>query len=109
MTFDSPSSRPVGQADDPQTDDLHLLMAVAILCGQRGVEARMLPIFDSWAHAYPRDALSGIGRGLYLLNQGDPEGAFAAIRHAAENATTRADQARDVLDSLAADLPQYAG
>lgn len=92
-----------------QTDDLHLLMATAILCGQRGVEAHLLPIFDSWALAYPRDALAGIGRGLYLLGQGDPESAFATIRHAAENALTRADQARDVLESLAADLPQYAG
>lgn len=109
MTFDSPSPRSVGPADDSQADDLHLLMATAILCGQRGIEARMLPIFDAWSRAYPRDALAGIGRGLYLLNQGDPEGAFAAIRHAADTATTRADQARDVLDSLSADLPQYAG
>lgn len=108
MTFDSALPAGTSPAGD-QSDDLHLLMATAILCGQRGVEAWLLPIFDAWAHEYPQDALAGIGRGLYLLGQGDPEGAFATIREAARNSTTRADQARDVLDSLAADLPQYAG
>lgn len=97
-----------GSGNPSQDDDLHLLMAVAILSGQRGVEGHVLPIFDAWGHAYPKDALAGIGRGLCLLNQGDAEGAFAAIRAAAQNSTTRADQARDVLESLSADLPQYA-
>lgn len=109
MTFESTSSGAAVSAEEQQVDDLHLLMATAILCGQRGVEAHMMPIFDTWSRAYPHDALAGIGRGLYLLGQGDPESAFAAIRQAAETSTTRADQARDVLDSLAADLPQYAG
>lgn len=108
MTLDT--AAPAGLPNTAeQTDDLHLLMAMAILCGQRGVEAHLLPIFDSWGRAYPGDALAGIGRGLYMLSLGDPEGAFATIREAAQNSTTRADQARDVLESLSADLPQFAG
>lgn len=90
------------------TDDLHLMMAAAILCGQRGVETDLMPIFDSWAQHYPQDALAAIGRGLFMIGNGNPESGYAMIADAAERATTRAEQAREVLASLAQDMPELA-
>ena len=102
------TSQPATSADEAQVDDLHLLMAIAILCGQRGVEAPLMPIFDAWAQHYPDDALAAVGRGLFLVGNGNPEAGFAMIRDATERAKTRVDQARDVLDALAADFPELA-
>lgn len=96
-------------ACDDQIDDLHLMMAAAILCGQRGVDAALMPIFDTWADHYPDDALANIGRGLFMIGHGNPEAGVAIIADAADRATTRADQAREVLASLRADLPELAG
>ncbi|SMO45675.1 hypothetical protein [Paracoccus laeviglucosivorans] len=88
------------------TDDLHLMMAAAILCGQRGVDADLMPIFDSWAQHYPQDALANIGRGLFMIGHGNPEAGYQMIAEAADKATTRAEQAREVLASLRHDLPE---
>lgn len=96
------------QGDTDTIDDLHLLMAAAILCGQRGVDANLMPIFDCWAHHYPQDALANIGRGLFMIGNGNPESGIEMIREAADHATTRAEQAREVLSSLAHDLPELA-
>ena len=96
------------EATADQIDDIHLLMATAILCGQRGVEADLMPVFDCWGHQYPQDAMANIGRGLFLIGNGDAGEGYRLIAEAAENATTRADQARDVLASLAQDLPELA-
>ncbi|QJD18428.1 MULTISPECIES: hypothetical protein [Paracoccus] len=101
-------SLPQAAATADQIDDLHLMMAVAILAGQRGVEAPLMPIFDTWSQHYPQDALAGIGRGLHLIGHGNPEAGYAMIEDAARTATTRAAQARDVLDSLASDFPELA-
>lgn len=96
-------------ASDEQTDDLHLMMAAAILCGQRGVDAALMPIFDTWAEHYPDDALANIGRGLFMIGNGNPEAGYAMISDAADRATTRAEQAREVLASLQSDMPELAG
>ena len=101
-------SMPQTGATADQIDDLHLMMAAAILAGQRGVEASLMPIFDAWSQQYPTDALAGIGRGLHLIGNGNPEAGYAMIEDAARTATTRADQARDVLESLAGDFPELA-
>ncbi|AGT08885.1 hypothetical protein [Paracoccus aminophilus] len=93
---------------DDQTDDLHLMMAAAILCGQRGVETDLMPIFDSWAQIYPQDALANIGRGLHMIGTGNATSGYEMIAEAARSSATRAEQARDVLASLAQDLPDLA-
>ncbi|RMC34934.1 hypothetical protein [Paracoccus alkanivorans] len=96
-------------ADADQIDDIHLLMAAAILCGQRGVETDLMPVFDCWANHYPQDAMANIGRGLFMIGNGNAEAGYRLIVEAAETATSRADQAREVLASLAQDLPELAG
>lgn len=96
-------------ASADQIDDLHLMMAAAILCGQRGTDAPLMPIFDAWADQYPDDALANIGRGLFMIGHGNPEAGVEIISDAANRATTRAEQAREVLASLRADMPELAG
>lgn len=87
-----------------QDDDLHLLMAIAVLVGQRGTDAKTDMIYDAWSRYYPQDALGAVGRGLQMIGQGDTEGGIALIEKAAEHSATRAQQARDVLQSLRAAL-----
>ena len=89
-------------------DDLHLLMAVAVLCGQKGADVEVLPIFEAWALAYPNDALGPIGKGLHLIRAGDAVGGCKMIETAADQASTRAGQARDVIESLRRDVDQIA-
>lgn len=96
------------QGTSDTIDDIHLLMAAAILCGQRGVDSNLMPIFDCWAHHYPHDALANIGRGLFMIGNGNPEAGIELIREAAERSTTRAEQAREVMSSLAHDIPDLA-
>ena len=91
-----------------QIDDLHLMMAAAILCGQRDVEADVMPIFDCWGHFYPEDALANIGRGLFMIGHGNAAAGYELIAEAANSARTRVGQAREVLASLAQDLPELA-
>lgn len=86
-------------ATPEQTDDLHLLMAIAVLCGQRAVDAPLLPIFDTWQREYPQDALGNLGRGLFLIAKGDTEAGIGEIE-TATTAQTRAEQAREVLNAL---------
>lgn len=88
-------------ASPDQVDDLHLLMAVAVLCGQRAVDVPLLPIFDVWQREYPQDALGNLGRGLYLIAKGDTETGLSEIE-TATTAQTRAEQAREVLTALRA-------
>lgn len=88
-------------ATPEQTDDLHLLMAIAVLCGQRAVDAAPLPIFDLWQREYPQDALGSLGRGLHLIAQGDTANGITEIE-TATNAQTRAEQAREVLTAIRA-------
>ncbi|WBU57176.1 hypothetical protein [Paracoccus sediminicola] len=98
----------MNQDNADRIDDLHLMMAAAILCGQRGVEAELMPIFDSWAQHYPEDALANIGRGLFMIGNGNAEAGYQMIAQAAETAKTRVDQAREVLASLEQDMPELA-
>lgn len=100
-------SQPAATAE--QTDDLHLLMAAAILCGQRGVDSDLMPVFDAWALYYPQDALANLGRGLFMIGHGNPEAGMLLIREAATNSQTRAEQAREVLAALEQDLRAIAG
>lgn len=93
---------------EEQVDDIHLLMSIAILCGQRGVGVDTLPVFDAWEKAFPKDAMADIGRGLYMISNGNADDGYARIRKAAENSETRADQAHAVLASLAESLPQFS-
>ena len=93
---------PYGDAEF--TEDLHQLMAVAVLCGHRGVEADVLPVYEAWGLAYPSDALGGIGRGLSLVGTGKPREGYAMIEEAARSSTTRAEQAQEVLARLRADM-----
>lgn len=94
---------------DDVIDDLHLLMAVAILCGQRGVQGDPRAIFDIWSMQYPQDALADIGRGLLLIHEGNAAEGVQMITRAANTATTRVEQAREVLASLSQEIPQIAG
>lgn len=89
-------------------DDLHLLMAIAVLCGQKGAEADVLPIYEAWALAYPDDALGPIGKGLHMIQSGNPVEGTKLIEGAASGATTRAAQARDVIESLRRDVEKIA-
>lgn len=84
-------------ADD---DDLHELMAIAVLCGQRNVKAEVLSIYDAWAEAYPRDALGPIGQGLAMIARGEMREGYRLIDVAADGAETRAEQAQDVRRSI---------
>ena len=90
--------------DDVMVDDLHELMAVAILAAQRGVEAEMRPVFETWGLCYPGDALGPIGTGLSLIRAGETKEGYALVEAAANSAETRRDQAKDVLTSLQTDL-----
>lgn len=91
-------------ASAENTDDLHDLMAIAVLCGHRGVETNVGPIYEAWARAYPNDALGGIGRGLALIGKGQAREGYRLIEETARTATTRQEQARDVLQSLKRDI-----
>ncbi len=91
-------------SDPTFTDDLHELMAVAILAEQRGVDLDTNAIFEAWGHSYPKDALGPIGRGLVLIRSGRTKEGYALVKDAADSAETRKDQAKDVLASLAEDL-----
>ena len=95
---------------DPQNDeDLHELMAIAVLSGQRGVVQDMLPVYEAWSAAYPDDALGGIGRGLAMLRDGQPEEGLALLDRTTRSARTRVEQAREVLAAVRRDFPQMAG
>lgn len=85
-------------------DDLHQLMAIAVLCGHRGVPANVGPVYEAWARVYPDDALGPIGRGLTLVGGGRPREGYAMIEEAARRSTTRADQANDILRRLREDM-----
>lgn len=86
---------------DPSFDeDLHLLVTIAVLTGQRGLTLPVADIYEAWAQAYPQDALGPVGKGLALVGEGNFQDGFEMIAHAAENAKTRAEQAKDVLQSL---------
>lgn len=91
-------------ADAQNTDDLHDLMAVAVLCGHRGVESDVAAIYEAWAKSYPDDALGGIGRGLAMIGNGQVRDGYRLIEETARTASTRNDQARDVLASLKRDI-----
>lgn len=91
-------------SDTSFVDDLHEMMAAAILAEQRGVEVDASPIFEAWGASYPEDALGPVGRGLTLIRTGNTKEGFSLIEGAAQNAKTRQDQARDVLESLKVDL-----
>ncbi|MEM8693413.1 MAG: hypothetical protein AAGG57_16200 [Pseudomonadota bacterium] len=85
-------------------DDLHLLMAVAVLCGHRSVSEDVSPIYDVWSECYPSDALGGIGRGLSMIGNGKPRDGYNLIEETARTATSRGEQAREVLASLRRDM-----
>jgi hypothetical protein len=90
---------------NPQnTDDLHDLMAIAVLCGHRSVQTSMEPIYQVWSRCYPKDALGGIGCGLSMIGKGQPRDGYNLIEETARTAATRADQAREVLESLQRDI-----
>jgi hypothetical protein len=86
-------------------EDLRCLMAVAILCGHKGVPAQIRPIYEAWAAAYPTDALGPIGIGLALVAEGQGREGYRMIAEAARAAQTRAEQAREVLARLEVDMP----
>ena len=88
-----------------QDEDLHLLMAIAVLSGRKGVFGAFLPIYQLWSDVYPADALGGIGLGLNLIAMGDAEGGFALIEETARSAETRADQAKAIMETLRRDHP----
>ncbi len=90
---------------DPSFDeDLHELMAVAILAAQRGVETDTTSIYDTWSLSYPTDALGKVGQGLCLIGAGHSKEGYELIEEAAKTAQTRQDQAQEVLKSLKEDL-----
>lgn len=84
-------------------DDLHLMMAVAVAAGQRGVPVDLAPVYEAWEQAYPQDALGPLGRGLSMIVKGDTDEGYRLVEAAAA-ASTRADQAREVLETLRSDL-----
>ncbi len=90
--------------DEVLVDDLHEMMAVAILAAQRGVDADMTGVFETWGLCYPGDALGPIGKGLSLIKAGETKEGYALVETAANTAETRRDQAKDVLTSLQTDL-----
>lgn len=90
---------------DPRNDaDLHQLMAIAVVSGQRGVIANTLPIYEAWSGVYPRDALGAVGRGMALIAAGKMREGYVLIEDAARGAETRTEQARDVLETLKRDI-----
>lgn len=94
---------------DPQNDDdLHELMAVAVLCGHKGVRHDMRAVYEAWAHAYPDDALGGVGRGLMMIAAGQSREGYRLIEDTSRTALTRADQAREVLATLKRDIAALA-
>lgn len=96
-------------ASSQNDDDLHELMAVAVLCGHRAVEADVSAIYDAWAKAYPQDALGGIGRGLTMIGNGQAREGYRVIEETARTATTRVEQAEEVLASLKRDIQAIVG
>lgn len=94
--------------DARNDDDLHLLMAAAVLCGQRGVSHDVAPIYEAWARAYPQDALGGIGRGLAMIGRGEAREGYRLIEETSRTATTRREQAQDVLATLKRDIQALA-
>ena len=95
--------------DARNDEDLHQLMAIAVLCGQRGVVHDMLAIYEAWSAAYPEDALGGIGRGLAMIRDGQPEDGLMMLERTAQTSRTRTEQARDVLTAVRRDYEQMAG
>lgn len=95
-------SEPFSNPDN--TEDLHELMAIAVLCGHRGVQTSMEPIYQVWHKCYPTDALGGIGCGLSLIGSGKPRDGYNLIEETVRTATTRVDQAKEVLESLQRDI-----
>lgn len=90
---------------DTQFDkDLHLLVTIAVLSGQRGLVLPVGEIYGAWSQAYPNDALGAVGTGLAMIGQGKFDEGFSLISNAAKTATTRAAQAKDVLQSLEASM-----
>ena len=87
-------------SDPSFDDDLHLLVTIAVLTGQRGILGQVSTIYDAWALAYPDDALGPVGKGLSLVGEGKFKDGFSMIEAAAKNARTRVKQAEDVLKSL---------
>lgn len=90
-------------------DDLHLLMAISVIVGRVGLDCNMATVYETWSLYYPEDALGAIGHGLKLIGEGQTEEGLMAISKAAETSQTRADQARDVLNSLKHDLEEVEG
>lgn len=90
-------------------DDLHLLVTLAVLTGQRGVNTDVGPIYEAWSAAYPEDALGPVGKGLALVGAGDLEGGMRMVAEAARTARTRVRQAQDVLRSLEASVEAAVG
>ena len=94
---------------DPAFDgDLHLLVTIAVLTGQRGLVLPVGAIYDAWSTAYPRDALGAVGKGLALVGSGRFEEGFVLIEQAARTSETRAEQAESVLRSLEASMADAA-
>ena len=89
---------------DMNVEDLHLLMAVAVMCGQRGLQTELLPVYEAWEKFYPEDALGPLGRGLFLIGKGETREGYNLVELAAIGSKTRADQAREVLATLQRDL-----
>lgn len=87
-----------------RTDDLHTLMAIAVLCGHRALPVDVSAVYAAWERAYPNDALGPIGRGLYKIGAGEPREGYAIIEAAARDCDTRTDQAREVLENLRRDM-----
>lgn len=86
------------------TDDLHTLMAIAVLCGHRSVETDVAPMYATRPLACPTDALGGIGRGLHMIGNGKPRDGYRLIEETARAAISRTDQAQDVLAALQRDM-----
>ncbi len=92
------------QTFSSKEDDLHELMALAIVAARHGVDIDLLNIYLAWESYYPHDALGAVGRGLKLVVDGKSDEGLEVIASAAKTARTRADQAQDVLQSLLKDL-----
>ena len=84
---------------DTPTEDLRLLMTLAVIAGRREVEGDFDPIYKAWQDAFPEDALGPLGRGLALYRVGQTVEGLDLIEQAAL-ADTRGAQARDILEDL---------
>lgn len=93
-------------ADPENTQDLHTLMELAVVCGQRGVREDLGAIYECWSLCYPDDALGAIGRGLLMMSRGKTQEGLDLIEEAARSAKTRAGDARGVLTSLKESLAE---